>query len=150
MGIGPTKFTPGIAIAAAVTLGNAVCGLIAIVLPHVIASFYTGIRSYLEHADTTADEFVNARTRTPLLLTILYFANNYHLEHHLYPWVPCYRLPAVHAYLKSRGYYDRAGSRIDTTLHAAYKHAGARYHYPLPFAIDAEPAPARPDHVSDS
>jgi phosphatidylserine synthase len=32
MGIGPTKFTPGIAIAAAVTLGNAVCGLIAIVL----------------------------------------------------------------------------------------------------------------------
>ena len=123
-------------------------GFIAIVLPHVLASFYTGIRSYLEHADTTADEFVNARTRTPFLLTVLYFANNYHLEHHLYPWVPCYRLPAVHAYLKSRGYYARAGARIDTTLRAAYKHAGGRYLYPRPFAIDADPSADRPNALA--
>ncbi len=105
-------------------------GFVAIVLPHVAASFYTGIRSYLEHADTRVGDFVNARTRTSPLLTALYFGNNYHLEHHLYPSVACYRLPAVHALLVGSGHYDRPGVRIDRTLWDAYKHAGTRYSYP--------------------
>ena len=33
---------------------------------------------------------------------------NYHLEHHLFPSVPCYNLPIVHQLLKEKGYGDRA------------------------------------------
>lgn len=33
---------------------------------------------------------------------------NYHLEHHILPSVPCYRLPAFHRYLKEQGHLDDA------------------------------------------
>ena len=31
---------------------------------------------------------------------------NFHLEHHLYPRVPCWRLPALHRWLKEQGVYE--------------------------------------------
>jgi len=30
---------------------------------------------------------------------------NYHLEHHLYPRVPCWRLPALHRWLRDTDWY---------------------------------------------
>ena len=86
-------------------------------------SLYTGLRPYVEHAGTGAGPFRDARTRTSPFFSILYFFNNYHLEHHLYPWVPCYRLPAVHRYLERRVIFairtwpsNRASSRLTRTL----------------------------------
>jgi fatty acid desaturase len=37
---------------------------------------------------------------------------NYHLEHHLLPTVPPYRLPALHRLLRERGFY-RCAEIID-------------------------------------
>jgi hypothetical protein len=42
---------------------------------------------------------------------------NYHLEHHLYPAVPHYHLPALHRALQSRGVLEGAEVRdIPDTL----------------------------------
>ena len=66
------------------------------------------IRALAEHAMTTdpGDALNNSRTtRTNawgrMLLAPMYV--NYHLEHHLLPGAPCYRLPEIHAALAERG-----------------------------------------------
>ena len=64
----------------------------------------TRIRNIAEHAvvPDSADPFRNTRTtRANLLERALiapYFVN-YHLEHHLLFWLPCWRLPALHRIL---------------------------------------------------
>ena len=46
---------------------------------------------------------------------------NYHLEHHLYPAVPHYRLPALHRLLRERGVLEGAEVRdVDATLRAIF------------------------------
>ena len=62
------------------------------------------VRNIAEHAvvPDNNDPFRNARTTiaNPLARALLapYWVN-YHVEHHLLFWVPCYRLPQVHAAL---------------------------------------------------
>lgn len=69
------------------------------------------IRNIAEHAavpDRT-DPFKNARTTRANLLERLFVAPywvNYHLEHHLAMWVPCYRLPLLRRFLIGNGYGD--------------------------------------------
>lgn len=73
------------------------------------------VRNIAEHACVRAadDPFGNARTTlaNPLerLLVAPYWVN-YHLEHHLLMWVPCYRLPLLRRYLEESG----AAARIET------------------------------------
>lgn len=71
------------------------------------------IRSIAEHAvlEPTDDPFQNTRTTGASLLARLTVAPhhvNYHLEHHLLPTVPHYRLKALHARLRERGAYAHA------------------------------------------
>jgi fatty acid desaturase len=66
------------------------------------------VRSLAEHACTerTADQRYNTRTTRANLLARITFAPlhvNYHLEHHLLPTVPWWRLPALHRTLAERG-----------------------------------------------
>jgi fatty acid desaturase len=74
------------------------------------------IRNIAEHA-VVADRnnpFKNARTTLANPLERLFVAPyyvNYHLEHHLLMWVPCYRLPLFRRYLLDNGY----GDRMETT-----------------------------------
>ncbi|MBX9699629.1 MAG: fatty acid desaturase family protein, partial [Acetobacteraceae bacterium] len=64
----------------------------------------TRIRNIAEHAvvpDST-DPFRNTRTTRANLLERAFIAPyyvNYHLEHHLLFWLPCWRLPALHRIL---------------------------------------------------
>jgi fatty acid desaturase len=65
------------------------------------------VRSLAEHACTerTADQFLNTRTTRAGWLARMTFAPlhvNYHLEHHLLPTVPWWRLPALHRVLAER------------------------------------------------
>ncbi len=70
------------------------------------------VRNIAEHAVVRAadDAFGNARTTlaNPLerLLVAPYWVN-YHLEHHLVMWVPCYRLPLLRRFLIENGYGDQ-------------------------------------------
>ena len=70
--------------------------------------FITRVRNIAEHAvvPDNDDPFRNARTTlaNPFMRAILapYWVN-YHVEHHLLFWVPCYRLPEMHRLLKANG-----------------------------------------------
>jgi fatty acid desaturase len=104
--------------------------LAAIAAPHVVGVLYTGLRSYVEHAGTATGDFVDARTRTAPFFSLWYYFNNYHLEHHLYPSVPCYRLPVVHAWLRAGGHLDGDHVAIEPTVTGAYAYTLGRHQYP--------------------
>lgn len=66
------------------------------------------VRNIAEHAMVTdnEDDFRNARTTRATWLERAFIAPyyvNYHVEHHLFPFVPAYRLPEAHAILLAKG-----------------------------------------------
>lgn len=73
------------------------------------------VRNIAEHAVVreASDHFGNARTTLANPLERLFVAPywvNYHLEHHLLMWVPCYRLKRLREYLVANG----MGEQIET------------------------------------
>lgn len=86
--------------------------------PLLATVMITGLNPYQEHAGTGTTHDTKARSRTSPLFTVLMFGTNYHLEHHLYPRVPCWRLPALHRWLIKTDWY-RAASPIVTPRFAA-------------------------------
>jgi len=69
------------------------------------------VRNIAEHAvvGDCNNPFKNARTTVANPLERLFVAPywvNYHLEHHLLMWVPCYRLPLLRRFLIANGYGD--------------------------------------------
>ena len=114
----------------ALAVCSPLAALVGVVIPHVLGILLSGPRPYLEHAATGQGVFHDARTYCSPVMTVLFAGNNFHLEHHLYPSVPCYRLPAVHRRLRAAGYYDRAGVAIEPRFWGALAHARARSRYP--------------------
>lgn len=69
------------------------------------AAEHGAVPNYLDR-----DPRANTRTTLASWWEQLLFAPanvNYHVEHHLIPKVPCYRLPELHKILESRGYFDQ-------------------------------------------
>ncbi|QRN94336.1 fatty acid desaturase [Archangium violaceum] len=114
----------------AITVRSPLAGLVGILLPHVLGFFFSGPRPYVEHAGTGVGQGRDARTCSSKFMTVLFMGNNFHLEHHLYPAIPCYRLPSVHRYLTEQGFFEREGIPIETTVRGAYAHASGRSRYP--------------------
>lgn len=83
------------------------------VLPLVtIYQLILRIRNIAEHAmvPDDADPFRNARTTLAGPLARLFLAPywvNYHVEHHLLMWVPCYNLPKMHGFLQASDLGER-------------------------------------------
>lgn len=72
----------------------------------------TRLRNIAEHAVVrdNDDPLLHARTTLANPLERLFVAPyyvNYHLEHHLYMWIPCYNLPKAHKLLRSKGLEPR-------------------------------------------
>ncbi|MFY0611806.1 MAG: fatty acid desaturase family protein [Hyphomicrobiaceae bacterium] len=70
------------------------------------------LRNIAEHAmvGDKDDEFAHARTTLADPVTGLFLAPywvNYHVEHHLLMWVPCYNLPKMHRFLREGVYGER-------------------------------------------
>ena len=70
------------------------------------------IRNIAEHAavGSSEDRFRNTRTTVARFwerLLIAPYWVNYHLEHHLVMWVPCYRLLRLHQFLLQNGFGTR-------------------------------------------
>jgi fatty acid desaturase len=65
-----------------------------------LAHFF-GLTQHAGLAEDVLDHRLNARTvlMNPVS-RFLYWNMNYHLEHHMFPMVPYYRLPALHAVIK--------------------------------------------------
>ncbi len=67
-----------------------------------------GITQHTGLAENVTDHRLNSRTvRMNILNRFLYWNMNYHIEHHMLPFVPCYRLPEVHRLMLERGYGER-------------------------------------------
>ncbi|MFM7698435.1 MAG: fatty acid desaturase, partial [Limnohabitans sp.] len=69
---------------------------------------FSRVRNIAEHAVTgdRNDRLRNTRTTFANLwerLLVAPYWVNYHLEHHLYAFVPCWKLPAAHRLLVKRG-----------------------------------------------
>ena len=72
-------------------------------LPILLASPLNGLKSIADHFNNVwnGDRFHTATTaRGGRLVTFLWNGLNYHLDHHLYPRVPGYNLPALHVHLR--------------------------------------------------
>jgi fatty acid desaturase len=67
-------------------------------VPVVLVGYMTNIRGFTQHGIAEAsDPFTASRTMKPHPLVALCLLNeNYHLEHHLFPEVPSYRLRRLH------------------------------------------------------
>jgi fatty acid desaturase len=82
------------------------------IIPLAVASLMVNIRSWSEHQLTSTDHPLR-QTRTITGCRFFSFFNinlNYHLEHHLFPGVPWYNLPALHQLLQPE--YEKAGASI--------------------------------------
>ena len=103
--------------------------LLGVLIPLLAVNIYSSMRPYIEHANTGQSINNFARSRTHWLFTWLYAGNNFHFEHHLYPGVPCYKLPAVHRYLIANNWIDKDNHVYDHNLLSSYKYAFADYVY---------------------
>ncbi len=117
-----------LALYAAIAIYDPLTGLVSIALPTVFVVLLTGLRPYFEHAGTGTGLFDQARTRTSKWATFFLLGNNYHLEHHLYPSVPCYRLGKIHRILVKNDVLKTA--HVETTVAGTLAHATSRSQYP--------------------
>ena len=109
---------------------------LSVILPLVLANLCTGLRPYLEHTNTDGQLRSCARSRVHWLIAAAYFGNSLHFEHHLYPSVPCYRLPRVHRWLLAQGFVSREHPSYDRTGFASWRWAFASHRYG---ALDSSP-----------
>lgn len=105
----------------AITLYDWRAGLFGVLLPSLILALLASCQSYLDHAGLGDGQFNNSYSRTSALMSVIYFGSNYHLEHHLYPKVPGYRLARVHKILLKSGIYNETKPAIVSGFFEAYK-----------------------------
>lgn len=75
------------------------------IVPVLFTSPFNGLKSIADHYanDWRGTRFRTATTvRTNRVVTYLWNGLNYHLDHHLFPRVPGYNLPALHQHLRAR------------------------------------------------
>jgi fatty acid desaturase len=96
-----------------------------------LVGIMTAIRGFTQHGITdAADPYLASRTMRPgAIVGFFLLHENYHLEHHLFPDVPSYHLPTLHAqiwpklpravsgtsYLAFLGAFLKATPRLDET-----------------------------------
>lgn len=109
---------PGLLVNALLLLALTLAGVPELYLLWVVAyltayPLIARIRQVAEHANVPdlfdADPRMNTRTTYGNWLERLTLCPNrvnYHIEHHLLPSVPSYRLPALHRLLRERGFYE--------------------------------------------
>ncbi|MBR8128813.1 fatty acid desaturase family protein [Burkholderia ambifaria] len=105
-------------------------GFTVMLIPYIGVYVFSTIRAYIEHTDTVPGRYRDSRSYTSPIYTALFFGSNYHLEHHQYPAVPCYRLPALHAYLASHGLFEGTGAQVEPSFLGALRYTTGRFQYP--------------------
>lgn len=116
-----------LAVYAAITVIDPLTGLVSIALPMAAALLISGCQTFLDHAGLGEQPYRNAWSRTSWLMSAVYFGANYHLEHHLYPGVPCYRLHKVHRLLREHGRLVAQRAPHQPSFLRAYRAVSAPY-----------------------
>jgi fatty acid desaturase len=95
-----------LAVVAACIVTRSILPAMFIVLPRFYGGFLSQLFNLTQHAGMDEDVYDHRlNTRTILLnpvFTFLYNNMNYHIEHHMFPMVPYYRLPELHEMIKSQ------------------------------------------------
>lgn len=83
---------------------NSIIPLLIIGLPRMYGAWHHVLTGVLQHAglaENVIDHRLNSRTvyMNPIS-RFIYWNMNYHIEHHMYPMVPYYKLPELHELLK--------------------------------------------------
>lgn len=116
-----------LAVYVVVTVWNWRLGLFAIGLPLLAVMMIGATQTYQDHAGVGDGIFQNARSRTSWGMTLLFFGANYHMEHHAYPAVPCYRLPKLHRHLKTIGAFDQLETAHDPSFFGVFRSVALPY-----------------------
>ena len=105
-------------------------------VPGVVVGYISAVRALAQHALTDShDPLLASRTvRSNRLVSFLLLNENYHLEHHLFPEVPSYHLPRLHALLQARlpravearSYSRFLASFVDRSVHGDESPLGVR------------------------
>ncbi len=94
-----------LAIPAACLLAGSLLPAMLVGLPRIYGSFLHYLCAFTQHAgldEDVLDHRLNARTvLLPAPVAFLYTNMNYHVEHHMFPMVPFYNLPALHTRIVS-------------------------------------------------
>lgn len=94
-----------------------------------VAFLVSAVNAYQEHAFHADYDAPPARSRTAWLSTWLHAGSNYHLEHHLYPSVPCWRLPQVHRQLREQGWYADKQHLLEPGFFNAFRYVSGHHPY---------------------
>ncbi|MFC3865207.1 fatty acid desaturase family protein [Alcaligenes aquatilis] len=105
-------------------------GFTVMLIPYITLYLFSTLRAYIEHTGTGKERYRNSRSITSPIYTALFFGSNFHLEHHQYPAVPCYRLPELHRYLVKQGVLNGAGVHVESSFFGALRYTTARFLYP--------------------
>lgn len=105
-------------------------GFTVMLIPYFGLYVLTCMRAYMEHAGTVPGRYRDSRSYTSPIYTALFFGGNFHLEHHLYPAVPSYRLPALNGYLASQGLLVATGAPVERSFLGALRYTTSRFQYP--------------------
>lgn len=86
-------------------------------IPIVLVAIMVQVRGFTQHGITDAhDPFLASRSIKANPVVAFFLLNeNYHLEHHLFPEVPSYRLPALH-----QAIWDRLPRAVTGTSYLAF------------------------------
>ncbi|WP_374764158.1 fatty acid desaturase family protein [Yunchengibacter salinarum] len=110
---GPGLLVNALMAGAAMAAGRGDVYLVVWLLPFVTSyNLFLRVRNMAEHATVPdlGDPLRNSRTTlagpVERALVAPYFVN-FHIEHHLMPFVPCYHLPRLHRLMRERGYHDQ-------------------------------------------
>ncbi|CAK9888040.1 MULTISPECIES: fatty acid desaturase family protein [Pseudomonas] len=114
----------------------------ALVVCLLLALLISGVNAYQEHAFASDVETPIARSRTSLLCSLLHAGSNYHLEHHLYPRVPCWRLPQVHRRLLASGWYQDRQTLLEPSFIGSFRYCSSQFPYSGELQATPELAPA--------
>lgn len=105
-------------------------GFTVMLVPYMSLYVMSSMRAYIEHTGTEPGRYIDSRSYTSPLYTALFFGSNFHLEHHQYPAVPCYLLPALHKHLHAQGVYATEGVQIEPGFLGALRYTTGRFQYP--------------------
>jgi fatty acid desaturase len=124
-------FAGWVTVYVAIAIRSPIAAFVGIALPILVVVPMSGLRGYLEHGGTDRGAIRDSRSYAAPLYTLLFFGNNLHLEHHMYPGVPCYRLPRLHRWLRAQGTFARYSAHVDYSVAGPWRHATGLSQYPL-------------------
>lgn len=118
-------------------LGLYICALVfdpllfvyLVVLPHLATAVISAAIVFAQHGDTGHSLSNNARTHAHPLATFLMAGTNYHLEHHLYPRVPCWRLRQVHSWLRKSSWAAQNPLLVEHRFWRGFLYCRTRFAY---------------------